>query len=132
MSIKTWKKEFYPITAKQAAKMSLVKAVEHSIQKWTGLQGGNLKKHGLHSDHHTKWILDDNDNFCIDEITCALCMKFVAQSGNCKGCPLFESLGHRCDDSSKNPPYQQWTYNNNPAPMIKALRKALKWVEQNS
>ena len=46
MSLKTWKKEFYPKEAIDAIKTELM-ATKHSLRKWRGLTKANLKKHGL-------------------------------------------------------------------------------------
>lgn len=132
MSIKSWKKEFYPITARQAAEQSRVRATEHSLRKWIGLRKSNLNRHELFVGDYESDIQDENESFPIRSISCALCEKFD-QGKNCTECPLFESRGGvRCDSPATNSPFTCWTLDNNPAPMIKALRKALKWAKENS
>lgn len=141
MTLKSWKAEFYPITAGQAAKKSLVEAVEHSIQKWNGLRKANLKKHNLEVGYLDRIEDEDGDTLGIDVDSCALCKKFVVPNGKCDGCPLFESRGKvTCDNYTKkefeeedgNHPFGEWCDWNNPVPMIRALKKALKWAKENS
>lgn len=138
MTLKTWKKEFYPVTAKRAAKGSVVKAVEHSIRKWVGLRPSNLKRHGMVSYWVSGDIAEEGHTLTflyIDGQSCSLCQKFVAVNyGDCSGCPLYESRGQvRCDctgDTEGNP-YGAWRTKGDPMPMIKALRKSLKWIKEN-
>ena len=56
MSLKTWKKEFYPQSAKRTKQSE---AVEHSLHKWRGILPANLKKHGLNRDINR--IEDENE-----------------------------------------------------------------------
>lgn len=134
MSLKTWKKEFYPITAKQAAKKSVVEAVEHSLTKWTGLKKSNLEKHDVHQYLASIEYDDYRVSMSIDDSSCALCQKFIAKNDSCYGCPLYIVRGeNQCDWTVKNEnPYREWTHNENPSLMIKYLRKALKWAKENS
>ena len=142
MSLKTWKQEFYPITALQAHKtLDLVGLVEHSIQKWIGLRKKNLEKHGLETYGFT-YIRDSDDNsFSVDAFSCSLCRRFVnfrkeEKEDDCFGCPIFESRGHvRCceyspKETTPDSPYAHWQWDENPEPMIRALRKALRWAKK--
>jgi len=45
MSLKTWKEEFYPVEAEDAAS-NPIEATKHSIQKWKGAMAESLEKHG--------------------------------------------------------------------------------------
>jgi len=133
MSIKTWKKEFYPTSADRVSKK---KAVAHSLRKWEGLTKTNLKKHGVEVNRTHVRELDDEDFFNgsieIGAESCALCVKYLDCSWNpengcgeseCATCPLYEYLGHRCDESDM--PYNVWYYTQNPRKMISALKKIL-------
>lgn len=136
MSLKTWKAEFYPITAKQAARKPLVVAVEHSLQKWIGLKPANRKNHEVFVGIWSSEIWTEDGNVPITSETCSLCQKFLVKNSTCSGCPIFESRdGVRCDDEADGEdesPYHYWTLDSDPMPMIKALRKALKWAKENS
>lgn len=44
MSLKTWKAEFYPITATQAATRGDLAAAEHSLKKWEGALADGLEE----------------------------------------------------------------------------------------
>lgn len=127
MSAESWKKEFYPITAQRCSKK---KAVEHSLQKWTGALKKNLKKHGL-----TAVPINFDSN------TCALCVRYAdldftgdGDGDVCGPCPLYMHLGNRCfydswldvynEDGTY--PYDYWKDKRDPKPMIKALRATLK------
>ena len=46
MSLKTWKKEFYPISASRVRKDAIA-AIEHSLRKWRGLTKDQMKRHGV-------------------------------------------------------------------------------------
>lgn len=91
MSIETWKKEFYPVSA--TSRMSKKAAIEHSIKKWEGLLPENLKKHGVVLDRCGD-IHDDVINFEISDQSCALCQKYMHEC--CAKCPLHEKLGFEC------------------------------------
>lgn len=119
MSIKTWKKKFYPSISK--ACKSQRGAIEHSLHKWKGLLSKNLKKHGLIVLGCR--ITDGNyygDSFYIDAASCALCYKYPL----CENCPLYKVSGKDC--CMPNSPYVCWVQTGNPGPMIRALKKTLK------
>lgn len=44
MSMRSWKKEYYPV---EAAKVPKELAVVASLRKWIGLRLDNLQRHGL-------------------------------------------------------------------------------------
>jgi hypothetical protein len=98
MSIETWIKEYYPVTAKATPAED---AVAHSIRKWEGLQPDALRKHGVH------WVklysLKDSEghSFYIGD-TCALCERFQ-EAGTvlaCVKCPLFIHRGAECSNET--------------------------------
>lgn len=129
MSYRTWKKEFYPKDA--AVKMSTRQAIEHSLRKWTGLLKENLEKHNMRLDGRD--LVDKKTGFymlTIDGSSCALCRKFINESlpiDRCENCPLYQSLGHRCD--APGAPYGKLFAGyerSNPRPMVKALQKTLE------
>lgn len=122
MSLKTWKKEFYPVDAKKVPKK---KALEHSLRKWTGLLKGNLKKHGVELRLRllVPIVMDSDDEMNIDDSTCALCFHYML----CDRCPILKQLGgYTCDDIGRDSPYMALQEKGDPKPMIKVLRKALK------
>lgn len=57
---------------------------------------------------------------------------------DCIGCPLFESRGKvRCWEYAPNEtafdnPYSMLAWKGDPEPMIKALRKALRWAKKHT
>ena len=139
MSLKTWKKEFYPKAASRVAKKE---ATAHSLRKWQGLTKTNLKKHELKiADNYVVPIIalypeDRNfyyDGFFVNEQTCALCKKFLDEEADnhaCSKCPLYKALGNiSCaswdDETKKDGPYEIWLQKSNPIPMINALKKTL-------
>lgn len=127
MSLQTWMSEFYPV--KPNKRMTKRQAIEHSLRKWEGLTKENLNKHGCHKDW--KSIIDDNyGTLDIDGESCALCVKYYYKDGDehlCNRCPLSKSLGNSCDNFAlESSPYLQWLNDNNPLPMIEALRKLLE------
>ena len=113
MSIETWKKEFYPISAARAAKKSKLFALEHCLKKWQGLTTANLKKHSLEPPSRM-------DKHWPDGYSCALCCKHPYCS---YACPLAE-IG--CDCNDPDSPYREYLATTNPASMINALKKAVK------
>lgn len=138
MTLKTWKQKFYPITAKQAARGGVVKAVQHSLLKWEGLRDKNLKKHGIEYvyAYFDSRITDGKSAMDIDARSCSLCEKFADAPNYCRKCPIYESRGEvRCDMPKKGEdasPYEEMLRKGNPLPMIKTLRKALKYTQENS
>ena len=131
MSLKTWKKEFYPKSAKRT---KLSEAVEHSLQKWRGILPDNLKKHGLQRDDNR--IEDENDYdvvFRLDDETCSLCVWYYNEDAaafdecsSCATCPLFKATGKSCADGESL--YSEAIYDGKVNRMVKALEKARKFV----
>ncbi len=127
MSIKSWKQEFYPITAEQAARKGDLAAIDHAYLKFRGTFPSNLKRHGCE-----KWkcrVLFDDLEFCFGHTTCALCVRNTGPAfdmPDCYRCPLFVSGGIEC--SQDESAYREWEESNDPRPMLKALRAARKLV----
>lgn len=134
MTIKTWTLEFMPVSARKS--MNKRNAILHSIQKWKGLTGSNLKKHNV-----TLWdnVLSSEGTHQTVEITadtCALCVKYldVNLTERCQDCPLYSYLGKRCDAQFDrgygDMPYIVFRKTGNPRPMIKALKETLKALDK--
>ena len=120
MSIKSWKQEFYPVPAEEAA-TSPIAALKHSIVKWHGLRSENLKKHrvvviGLHRIGTT----EENAEQLVCSTSCALC---VLVHQHCDRCVLTK-VRSTCGAS-----YHNWVCKQDPEPMIAQLEHALKIVE---
>ena len=109
MSLKSWLKEFYPI---KADKVSEKDALQHSLLKWRGALKTNLKKHRLKI--HYKRITDkEGKYFNFHGLTCALCCVF---RNTCVNCSL-RSCGCL---------YSDFGVTDDPKPMIKLIRAAIK------
>lgn len=125
MSLKTWKKEFYPIPANKVK--GYKKAVEHSFLKWKGLLPSNLKKHKVKLDEYHD-VVDIDGKLIIDSDSCALCC--LAPKDNfdnliCTNCPIVKAHGNECNDGKVNP-WKLYMTTNDPQPMLKVLRKVLR------
>lgn len=120
MSYKTWKAEFYPV---EAVDYPEDQAIEHSLQKWTGLLPENLRKHDIILDGRYVGEYTDYELLCVnfaageydDEGNCVV--------RECERCPLSQYLGRPCDESD-NSPYKKFIDDGNPIPMIDALKAA--------
>lgn len=131
MSLKTWKEEFYPVSANKVSKQD---ALEHSIKKWEGLRLENLKRHGLIQNRRA--ITEDRSfaYFNIDSDSCALCQHYAGKN-SCIGCPLYHIRHNtKCDvrnfEISVDAVYHEFVNNENPEPMIKELIEARNWVDK--
>ena len=115
MSLKTWKAEFYPVTARNCP---AGKELEHSTQKWRGLLPENLSKHGcsiLQGDVHDN---KTGARLMINAGSCALCRKFNdVRDDNCERCPLAVARAQddqddgcpvRCDDTRRDESLSPW------------------------
>ena len=137
MSLVTWKREFYPKTAKQAARGSALAAARHSLQKWIGLLAKNLRKHGVENNESGVWDSTNSfDDWCsFDASTCSLCQKFLDDDApllalsSCATCPLAETLGGR-SCAADDQPYNVFAKTGDPNPMIRALRRTVKRLER--
>jgi hypothetical protein len=140
MSIRTWKKEFYPIDADETTK---AKAIEHSLKKWIGLRKANLEKHRLQQGQflgasYGTLVSASGPVFTVDSRSCSLCFHYldkeVSISGDdsddtpCTTCPLYKANGKRScvnPDGGVYSPYTAFVTGNDPEPMIALLEKAL-------
>lgn len=121
MSLGTWKKKFYPIPANQVKEKD---AIDASLLKWVGMRESNLKKHGLRISFGGS-IEDSNGEYLdINDATCSLCVHYLDE-GDCRKCPLFQHLGHRCDHPIRTSVFITGL-NGDPEPMIAALWAAKK------
>lgn len=125
MTIKTWIAEFYPITAKRAAKGSALDATIHSLRKWEGRRPEAMARHGVSLGWQHE-IYDGKSTFMFSGETCALCVKYrLTWSGVCGECPLYLARDKvPCDGRMPGEdisPYNAFS----PEPMIAWLEKAL-------
>lgn len=145
MSLSTWKKEFYPETAEKFSRKRrmvsvAIEAIEHSIRKWEGLRKRNLKKHQVERGHSfPNSVLVDARPFSsglpVNASTCSLCQYSKPYPGgvtDCEFCPLAHSRqGVSCSfpllSIESVSPWSAWVVNSDPLPMIKALKKALRY-----
>lgn len=143
MSLVSWKKEFYPVPAKEVSKRD---AAAHSLQKWLGLREASLQKHGAalcSADDY--WssrnvIVDESgDRLYVNCASCALCVWFlgknaVTSSEACSRCPLSKVRGGiPCDkarDDEEQSPYFRLCDDGDPEPMIRWLRKAVAYQKK--
>ena len=122
MSLKSWKKEFYP---KPVHMCSYKKAGEHTELKWTGLSKKNLKKHG--GTHDWALINFEDDTLRIDSDTCLWCRIDLSAYSSCTSCPGY--IGNnkiKCDSA-----YHHWKATGDVRPMLKWIRKARKYNRKN-
>lgn len=95
MSLDTWMQEFYPVRAEHAKD-----ALEHSIQKWTGMLPENLEKHEVSVRHYGPGglrVTEKGGQGFFLRSTCALCVQHLKESRYCDSCPLFKVRGMSCD-----------------------------------
>lgn len=120
MSIESWKQEFYPVPAEEAATGN-VAALKHSIVKWHGLRPENLDKHNVTpvGTHYIGTTENDSEELA-GSGSCALC---VLVSDTCAVCVLTE-VNSTCGES-----WHLWVYKRDPEPMIAQLEHALKIVD---
>lgn len=140
MSLASWKEEFYPIPAGEA-KGDALTAVDHSLKKWEGLRADNMKKHecygaGSSISDEPLSVVTDEGTMRLDSNSCALCMYNDEQKGcYCDSCPITLATGSPCDDGYGDrededglAPWDEWTTNHNPEPMIAVLETTRKWL----
>jgi hypothetical protein len=133
MSLDSWKKEHYPITAAEAAKLGDLGAARHSLRKWEGALKKNTKRHevefitGLHLYIENAVGAFSGKPLFFDNYSCALCSLFWDDS-YCGDCPLAKTLGKSCDAGVDSPYYK--AKQGDPLPMIRALRKTVARLEK--
>lgn len=134
MSMETWKKEFYPITARE---VSVDDAAAHSLKKWIGLRKENLDKHEVVMAAIRKPMLQDKNgesHLFIDDSTCALCMHHLHKYTNrraCVTCPITLATGLPCDREAHSP-WSIWQFNRDPEPMIVVLKAAIDYEQHHN
>lgn len=130
MSIVSWKKEYYPVPAEES---DISAAIEHSLRKWKGLRPEALKEHQvtcesglLRSCDFATTSHQTRPYFPIDAESCSLCVHYYCDgTTTCGYCPLYATLGDRCDEESTSP-YMVFLKTRDPEPMIKALEDTLE------
>jgi hypothetical protein len=137
-----WKKKYYPVGASTIARKKGVTDLElldHSILKWEGLQQAALKNMGGHLAMGTTGIVFKGNPFTneqtaimpISSKNCALCQKYDPPrrgDSSCTKCPLAISRGGvQCFSragSEMRSPWNKFSSDNDPVPMLRALKKA--------
>lgn len=136
MSLESWKKEFYPVTAQSRTLKTDIDRVKHSIKKWEGLRQADLARHGVKRSPRNGYILYAVDTLAISSDSCALCHKHLWNNmtrRKCGRCPLaLERGGVKCDrkrhGEARNP-WSGWTVCGLPRHMLYWLRRTLKKLE---
>lgn len=124
MTIKSWRREFQPTEAD--SKTALKSPAEHSLRRWEGFTKANLKKHGV------VYTLP------LSETGCSLCFAYqndlLDDPENCLLCPLSIVRGNVPCSSARHEervnPYSLFIKTGNPRPMLKWLRKAVKYERE--
>lgn len=126
MSLESWKEEFMPIEAKEAAADGLGPAIAHSLQSWIGMRAENAGRHGLYVDGLR--LFGDGASMVKSVDECALCQLFFDQ--HCKGCPLLRDGWEKCFRDGRG--YKIMTKTSNPEVMIQELEEAMEeWKREN-
>ena len=131
MTLQSWFDEFMPVKASKAHKTDL-KALQHALKKWQGLDKTNLKKHGLKLTvfNNICEIDDNSEYFAVNGESCALCLKYT-RCHSILNCPLqvVRENARACDEKTSSEtisPWDTWGRNGDPKPMIRLIKKALK------
>lgn len=135
MSLRNWKREFYPVPAKE---VPVEEALDHSIRKWTGLLEENRKRYKVQLEFKVlSGTGREQGHLSISTETCALCVHYLEdaiQLDPCNKCPLARLReGNACDQTMVGEtglfalsPYAALTVNGDARPMLALLLKA-KW-----
>jgi len=126
MSLQSWKKEFYPVSASRVADKD---ALAHSLRKWQGLTRAALRKHKLVRCGDSIGEEEPDEYFPIDSSTCALCKAFHEElpgGASCGSCPLVGLSEQEENASGCSKEYLAWSDDYKPAPMLTLLRKAMR------
>jgi len=149
MSLESWMDEFYPVSREQdtlpASQTSDELLLKEALLKWTGALLENTVKHGVSYYQHDIVAPSEHNKSTsflpFDYSTCRLCKKYTNNSPDIEIspelcgmspdgatvilCPFFRIFGKRCDQ----PPNSFYVKSeNNPQPMIKALKHLLTKV----
>lgn len=137
MSLKTWKAEFLPITAKRAAeRYGAIKCIEHSLQKWKGALPENTKRHDVIYGEYSHTLIDAKDrtkDIEFDSETCSLCAKYydrIEGMYGCDTCPIVVSGNHSCMEIKAKSAYAQSS--SNPKFMIAVLEDTLQFYKNGN
>lgn len=135
--ISEWIKR-YCANSEEAALVSDMSALQHSIKKWKeGLSKEILSEYGLNIFHGHVHESDSLLSYKIKADSCALCHRFSRWGKDareiinidiwlCMDCPLSKVLGGVPCDHELDSPYKVFWHNNDPQPMVDALEKALE------
>ena len=124
MSLRSWKREFYPVPAERVAKD---RSVAHSLKKWIGLLPRNIRRHNLRLklglDNTVPKLIGKDGSMNIGGDTCSLCEHYQEFGDKlCVECPLAQARGgHRCDKCiprERHSPYGEFSVSKDPLPMI--------------
>jgi hypothetical protein len=142
MSLKTWKKEFYP--KKAVARKSYLTAAKNCLRKWEGALQKNLKRHKVELGYGDITDVTNESSFEFATHNCELCLT-VPQFGagdeiyeetgqicDCSFCPITKVRGASCCvplDNMDDDPWFTFNDENRPYPMIRLLRKTVKYLE---
>jgi len=132
LTLKDWLAKYYPTKAN--SKEARKDPIGHSLRKWRGLREKVLEQYGLGRGSWGEIKEDWLRTFDIDDLTCALCVKYKndrlddnTSEGHfaaCATCPLSLTLGRPCDyGKTEDSPYKTWCDTGDAEPMIKALVK---------
>ncbi len=132
MSAGSWIRKYYPHLAdSDEATQSDLAAARHSLRKWKGLRPAALRRHGCELSEISNNVICPSTLaervLQINSRSCALCQRY---DDECSQCPLYETLGGRPCDQSDHPgtkvsPWRRWAANQDPEPMILALRRTV-------
>ena len=137
MSLYEWKLKYYPTDADDVLRNE---ALDHSLQKWSGLTAKVRQFFGLHM-YKTYWLTDKfDDKLKIAADTCALCEHYFNSDGKrkertqCIECPLSKVRGgYACDvkkPTERISPFDAFGLNGNAQPMIRLLTRAKELVDK--
>jgi hypothetical protein len=142
VSLKSWKKEFYPKDAydqfkgKRPTKANIRKAAAASLKKWEGALKKNLKRHDVEYAPNLSYspgvrsLTVFGEELAFTGESCALCQVFVDEGDYpeddvfCRNCPL-HLVGHNCNDEGSV--YEK----GNVRSMVAALRKAKRYADES-
>lgn len=136
MSLKTWKKEYYPRPCAPRCQwpqqgMSQLEAAKLSLKKWKGLRGANLMDHNCTLGNGTLYGTKGAE-LDLNAQNCHLC---AVNDLECDQCVLSRVRGSvRCSNPTAKEVKSPWgamTEDNDVEPMIFWLKKAVKYAEKN-
>jgi len=130
MSLASWRKEFYPRSAKKTSKRN---AARHSLRKWVGVKRENRRKHGVvMKTSPYRYLLDADRNIMIlNADTCALCHWYSNHFGSehqCANCPIVKAGCPSCVE--ENSAYNRFNETGRTSVVIRVLEKAVAFTEK--